>query len=46
VSPKEDDAFDRWLRRTLHELYNPVAVEPIPEELRRLIEDELRRKEG
>ena len=33
-----DHAFDVWLRRGLHQLYDTVAREPIPEELLRLIE--------
>jgi hypothetical protein len=33
-----DQAFDVWLRRGLHQLYDDVAQEPIPEELLRLIE--------
>lgn len=33
-----DQAFDVWLRRGLHQLYDTVAQEPIPEDLLRLIE--------
>lgn len=33
-----DQAFDRWLERGLHRLYDDVAKEPIPDELLRLIE--------
>jgi len=36
-------AFDLWLQRGLHQLFDNVAKEPIPEELLRLIE-EARRK--
>jgi len=33
-------AFDLWLRRGLHQLFDDVAKEPVPEELLRLIEDD------
>jgi len=33
-------AFDLWLKRGLHELFDDVAREPIPEELMRLIEQD------
>jgi hypothetical protein len=35
-------AFDLWLQRSLHQLFDSVAKEPIPEELMRLIEDDQR----
>jgi len=35
-----DLAFDLFLRRGLHQLYDQVAQEPIPEELLRLIEED------
>lgn len=35
-----DAAFDLWLRRGLHQLYDTVASEPIPAELLRLIEED------
>ena len=35
-----DGAFDLWLRRGLHQLYDTVAKEPIPEALLRMIEDD------
>ena len=35
-----EQAFDVWLRRGLHQLYDTVAREPIPEELLRLIEED------
>jgi hypothetical protein len=31
-------AFEIWLQRSLHRLYDQVAEEPVPPELRRLIE--------
>ncbi len=34
------EAFDLWLRRGLHKIYDNVANEPIPEELLKLIEDD------
>lgn len=34
-----DAAFDLWLQRGLHQLFENVAKEPIPEELLRLIEN-------
>jgi hypothetical protein len=33
------DAFDLWLHRSLHDLYDDVTREPIPPELLRLIEE-------
>jgi hypothetical protein len=35
-----DRAFDLWLQRGLHQLYDQVAKEPLPEDLLRLIEDD------
>ena len=35
-----DSAFDLWLRRGLHQLYDTVAKEPIPEDLLRMIEED------
>jgi hypothetical protein len=35
-----DKAFDLWLRRGLHQLYDTVAKEPIPENLLRMIEED------
>lgn len=34
----EAEAFDIWLQRGLHQLYDSVAKEPIPDELLNLIE--------
>ncbi|MGK7867771.1 NepR family anti-sigma factor [Falsiroseomonas sp. E2-1-a20] len=39
------DAFDLWLQRGLHQLYDDVASEPIPDALLRLIEDDRSRKD-
>lgn len=35
-----DDAFDVWLTRGLHKLYDDVTSEPIPDTLLKLIEDD------
>jgi hypothetical protein len=35
---RPEAAFDLWLQRSLHQLFDNVAKEPIPEELLRLIE--------
>lgn len=35
-----DAAFDIWLRRGLHRMFDDVAREPIPPELLRLIEQD------
>ena len=35
-----DRAFDVWLQRGLHRLYDQVAQEPLPPELLRLIEED------
>jgi hypothetical protein len=37
---KTEAAFDMWLQRGLHEIYDNVAREPIPEELLKLIEED------
>lgn len=37
---KANDAFDLWLQRGLHKLFDDVAQEPIPEELLKLIEED------
>lgn len=37
-------AFDLWLHRSLHRLYDEVAQEPVPPELRRLIEEDRGRR--
>ena len=38
-SSRTDAAFDLWLQRGLHQLYDKFAEEPIPPELLKLIED-------
>ncbi len=37
---KPEAAFDLWLTRGLHKLFDDVAKEPIPDELLKLIEDD------
>ncbi len=34
------EAFDLWLKRGLHQIYDTVASEPIPEEWLKLIEED------
>lgn len=34
------EPFDLWLKQGLHQIYDGVANEPIPDELRKLIEDD------
>ena len=34
------EPFDLWLKRGLHQIYDDVASEPIPEDLLRLIEED------
>ena len=40
VRRKPETAFDLWLSRGLHQIFDDVAKEPIPDELLRLIEDD------
>ena len=37
---KTDSAFDQWLQRGLHQMFDDVANEPVPDELRKLIDDD------
>ncbi len=37
---KPEAAFDLWLNCSLHQMFDDVAQEPIPDELLRLIEDD------
>jgi len=41
---KAEDAFELWLQRSLHELYDSVTMEPIPPELLRLIAEDRSRR--
>ena len=40
---KPDEAFDKWLKKGLHQLYDTVAREPVPDDLLRLIEEDRKR---
>lgn len=35
-----DKAFDTWLTRGLHQIFDDVAREPIPDNLLKMIEDD------
>jgi len=37
---KNEDPFDQWLERSLHEAFDAVAQEPIPDDILRLIEED------
>jgi hypothetical protein len=39
-----DAAFDLWLERGLHQLFDSVAAEPIPDSLLKIIEQDRGRK--
>ena len=41
----EEDAFDLWLRQSLHEAFDPAVAEPIPEDILRLIEEDRAERE-
>ena len=43
---KPEQAFDQWLSRGLHQMFDQVAKEPIPEDLLRLIEDDETKRSG
>ena len=34
----DDQAFDQWVARQLHKVYDEVLSEPVPDELLRLVE--------
>ncbi len=36
----QSSAFDLWLQRGLHQMFDDVASEPIPDELLKLIEND------
>jgi hypothetical protein len=38
AASRETPAFDRWLHRQLHALYDSIACEPLPDELIALID--------
>ena len=37
---EEEDAFDLWLRQSLHEAFDTAVAEPVPENILRLIEED------
>ena len=37
---KPQAAFDLWLQRGLHQMFDDVANEPVPEELLKIIEND------
>ena len=37
---KAENAFDLWLQRGLHKMFDDVASEPVPDDLLKLIEDD------
>ncbi len=39
-STKTEAAFDLWLQRGLHQLFDSVANEPVPDDLLKLIEED------
>ena len=40
---KTEAAFDLWLKKGLHDIFDNVAHEPVPDELLRLIEEDRNR---
>jgi len=40
---RTEAAFDLWLQKGLHDIYDQVASEPIPDELLKLIEEDRNR---
>ncbi len=40
---KTEAAFDLWLQKGLHDMFDNVAREPVPDELLRLIEEDRKR---
>jgi hypothetical protein len=41
----EEDAFDLWLRQSLHAAFDVVAAEPVPEDILRMIEEDRAERE-
>jgi hypothetical protein len=35
-----EQPFDNWLHKQLHEMYDAVAKEPLPDDLMKLIDDD------
>ena len=38
TTPRMDQPFDHWLHKQLHEMYDAIAKEPLPDDLLRLID--------
>lgn len=41
-----DQPFDHWLHKQLHEMYDAIAKEPLPDDLMRLIDQDAAGKSG
>jgi hypothetical protein len=39
-APRMDQPFDHWLHKQLHEMYDAIAKEPLPDDLMRLIDED------
>jgi hypothetical protein len=39
-APRMDQPFDHWLHKQLHEMYDAIAKEPLPDDLMRLIDQD------
>ena len=42
---RKPDSFELWLRRGLHQAFDAIAGEPVPEDLLRLIEEDRAERE-
>lgn len=40
TTPRMDQPFDHWLHKQLHEMYDAIAKEPLPDDLLRLIDQD------
>jgi hypothetical protein len=43
---KDDPGVDQWFTRRIHEIYDPVLHEKIPDDLSRLLDDFAKRPDG
>jgi hypothetical protein len=41
----EEDAFDSWLRQSLHAAFDAIAAEPIPQDILQMIEEDRAERE-
>jgi hypothetical protein len=39
-APRAEQPFDHWLHKQLHEMYDAIAKEPLPDDLLRLIDND------